>query len=102
MVLKYDEEKYDRYAKRQYKEFDVCQLEGCNNKLVRFGKDRRNKYCSDKHFKQAKLIYKRLWELKNPDKVARWKHNYYIKRRNQKLVVNHKEIPPEDNKTYIE
>jgi hypothetical protein len=102
MVLKYDPEKFEHYSKRKYKEFDVCQLESCGKKLNRFGPGKRNKYCSEAHFKKAKLIYKRLWELKNADKVAQWKHDYYIKRRNQKLVANHKEIPPEDKKTYIE
>jgi len=93
MVLQYIPEKYERYSNRKYKEFDVCQLEGCGKRLNRFGSFKRNKYCCDAHFKKAKLIYKRLWEIKHKEKVSQWKHDYYIKRRNSKLQKEGKEIP---------
>jgi hypothetical protein len=74
--ISFDSKRLKHYGARKYKEYDVCQLEGCEKKLNRFGKKRRNKYCSPMHARKAKNVYKRLWELKNKDKVKEYKQKY--------------------------
>ena len=74
--ISFDSKRLKHYGARKYKEYDICQLEGCEKKLNRFGKKRRNKYCSPMHARKAKNVYKRLWELKNKDKVKEYKQKY--------------------------
>jgi hypothetical protein len=74
--ISFDSKRLKHYGARKYKEYEVCQLEGCEKPVKRFGKNRRNKYCSPRHARQAKNVYKRLWELKNSDKVKEYKKKY--------------------------
>jgi hypothetical protein len=86
--ISFDSKRLKHYGARKYKEYDVCQLEGCEKKLNRFGKKRRNKYCSPMHARKAKNVYKRLWELKNKDKVKEYKQKY-----NYRKLHTPEEIP---------
>ena len=70
-----DNNSFEKLSSRKYKTFDICQLDGCEKKLIG-----RNKYCCDKHAEEAKKIYRREWEKRNPDRKKQWNKNYYNKK----------------------
>ena len=68
---------------RNYKDISICQLDGCNNPILKKTKNKRNKYCCDEHAILARKEYKKLWLSMNKDKVKEWNRKYQIKARKQ-------------------
>jgi len=50
----------------------VCQLDGCNEPLLRKTSLKRNKYCCDEHAALARKEYQILWRKNNKEKVKEW------------------------------
>jgi len=57
----------------------VCQLDGCNETLLRNTKLKRNKYCCDKHAALARKEYRALWRKNNKEKTKEWNRIYHKK-----------------------
>jgi hypothetical protein len=70
------EEIYEKLSKRNYKEYFSCQLPGCNNPIVKQEGQKIRKYCCKEHAKKAQMMYKRMYETRNKDRVKVWRKNY--------------------------
>lgn len=73
-------ELFDILKNRRYKEYNVCQLPGCQNKLDEKNRKIFRKYCCLEHAKKAKYLYKLEWEKNNPERKKIWNHRYAVKR----------------------
>jgi hypothetical protein len=64
---------------RKYKSIYTCQLDGCNNPILKKTKKKRNKYCCDEHAKLAQKQYRKIWVKENKDKIRLINKRYFKK-----------------------
>ncbi len=74
---------FQNLSERKYKEYNKCQLLGCENEVIRKGTGKRNKYCCEDHQKKARTLYIKLWKQYNKEKISSINHRYYLKRKHE-------------------